>query len=500
MSSSSSSNRCSSFDPQVNNGSVIIKPSRSLRHLRQLFGRKKKHYYSSSKYSGGTAISTVCSLEEQQQQQQQHQLVVDHPTISTTNGTEAILDPQQESQYLYSQGVEQYAQGHAKEATESLTQALSIADGLELEPKILWTLVSFHAQQEEFEQAATYVTVLKPLLAKIQETWIQQEASLPLLSLLMETKLWNMAWTMSQYLPQDNNTLDPTVLARIHFEVARCLTTTSSTEQALPHLKEALELVQDRDEPRLKQAILQNMVHAHAAEEEWDEALSFQESYMESIIRGGDDGEENPIELAQGQYDAAQLYLAMEEYDDALSCLNAGLQLVPSKHGLFTNMLQAKAHVLLQLGNVDESLAVYKSLCPKLKQPSDIAKIYYTMACICRKNGRHDESLAYFKSELNVTKSAAALGKHRVETTCRIYHDMARIHDECLGDYETSLKYYAKALKVQQRALKKCTNPVEEKELLSQILETQQCMGRIHYKRGEFTQALNVSFQENVAV
>jgi tetratricopeptide (TPR) repeat protein len=498
---SSSSNTCSSFDhPQVNNGSVIIKPSRSLRHHLRFFGRKK-HYYkysSNSKYSGGTAISTVCSLEEH------HQLGgVDHPTISTTNGTEAILDPQQESQYLYSQGVQQYAQGQAREATESLTQALSIADGLELEPKILWTLVSFHAQQEEFEQAATYVTVLKPLLAKIQEAWIQQEASLPLLSLLMETKLWNMAWTMSQYLPQ-KDTLDPTVLARIHFEVAcSCLattttTTTSSTEQALPHLKEALELVQDRDEP-LKQAILQNMVHAHAAEEEWDEALSFQESYMESI-RGGEGEEENPIELAQGQYDAAQLYLAMEEYDDALSCLNGGLLLVPSKHGLTTKMLQAKAHVLLQLGNVDESLAVYKSLCPKLKQPSDVAKIYYTMACICRKHGRHDESLAFFKSELKVTKSAPLGKQHHVEATCRIYHDMARIHDECLGDYEASLKYYAKALKVQQRALKKCTNPVDEKELLGQILETQQCMGRIHYKRGEFTQALNVSFQENVAV
>ena len=99
-------------------------------------------------------------------------------------------------------------------------------------------------------------------------------------------------------------------------------------------------------------------------------------------------------------------------------------------------------------------------LCAKLKQPADIAKIYYTMACICRKNGRFDESLGYFKSELKVTKSA--LGKHHVET-CRIYHDMARIYDESLGDYELSLKYYAKALKVEQRALKKCTN-VSRKE------------------------------------
>ena len=56
----------------------------------------------------------------------------------------------------------------AREATESLTQALSIADGFELEPKILWTLVSVHAQQEEFEQAKTYVTLLKPLLAQVQ--------------------------------------------------------------------------------------------------------------------------------------------------------------------------------------------------------------------------------------------------------------------------------------------------------------------------------------------
>lgn len=307
----------------------------------------------------------------------------------------------------------------------------------------------------------------------------------------METKLWKTAWTMTRFLEKD--TLDPSVLARIHFEVACSLT----SDEALPHLEQALEHVDDEEDEPLKQAILQNMVHAHAAEEEWDEALSFQESYMDSIRGGGENDEANSMELAQGHYNAAQLYLAMDDYDEALGCINQGLELVPPKHVLATKMLQAKAHVLLSLGRVDESLAIYKSLVAKLKQPSDIAKIYYTMACICCKNGRFDESLGYFVKELKITKSA--LGKHHVET-CRIYQDMARTYDESLGDYETSLKYYAKALKVQQRALKKCTNPMETRELASQILETQQCMGRIHYKRGEFSQALHVSFQENVAV
>lgn len=485
----SSTSTTSNKDEQQQN-SVIIKTSRSLRHLRLFSSRGRRNKLSG--LSNGTAISTVCSLGEEEMDSPA-------PTISTTNGTEAFLCPLQESRYLYDQGVEYHKQERHAEATESLTQALSLTNGSDLEPRILWTLVSYHIQQDEHEEALSYLTVLKPLLSKIQADWIKEEASLALLSILMEKKLWNMALQVSNYIQQE---IDCTVLARIHFEVAESLT----TEKALPHLEQALQLCSEHqhntttdseDDETLKQAILQTMVQAHAAEEEWDEALSLQESYMESIREG--DETNNSVELAQGHYDAAELYLAQGHYEDSLSSLNQGLDLLnKEKHALSTTMLQAKAHVLYQLGDIDDSLLIYKSLLVKVKHcPSDAAKLYYTMACISLKSGRYEDSLGYFRNELKITRQA--LGKYHYETS-RIYHDIARIYDESLGDYESSLNFLGKALKVEQRALKRSSSSKERNEVASQILETQQCMGRIHYKRGEFSKAFTVSFHDDVSV
>jgi tetratricopeptide (TPR) repeat protein len=112
------------------------------------------------------------------------------------------------------------------------------------------------------------------------------------------------------------------------------------------------------------------------------------------------------------------------------------------------------------------------------------------MGRICCKTGRYEEALEYFLSELKTTKST--LGKYNIEVS-RILHDVAKIYEDSLGDYEKALKYYKKAFKVERRAAK--LTP----QLSAQVLETQRCMGRIHYKRGEFDKAFTVSFADDLS-
>jgi len=451
---------------------VIVKTTLSLRHMLHFRGRGLNN-----PLSQGTAISTVCSFEEPYEGREQDPA----RTLVTQSGTEALYCPQQESRYLYDQGMEHHVQGKHEEATEALTQALSLSDGSDLEPHILWTLVSRHAQQDEEREAGTYLTVLKPHMAKLKDEWIEQEASLEMLSLLIEYKEWSTALRMSTFVETEDS-----VLARIYFETAAFQT----TEKALPLLDQALELCKEQEDESLRQSILHTMVHAHAAEEEWDEALSVQESYMESL--------QTPLDMAQAHHDAADLHIAQGHYEEALISLEEGLLLVDDKNtALITAMLQAKAHTVYKLGGTDQALGIYKSLLTKVKHmPSEAAKIYYTMGRICCKTSRYDEALGYFRGELKVTR--AGLGKYHYENS-RIYHDLARIHDDALGDYEQALKYYNKALKVEQRCLKRAASAGVRNEVSAQILETQRCMGRIHYKRGEFSKAVTVSFADDVS-
>lgn len=466
--------------PSNNNKKVVIKSSLSLRQrlVPASFRRKKQN----TQVSSETGVSTVCSFEEHDEGDDEREEELDTARILTTrSGTEALLCPQKESRYLFEQGLQHAQQTKYLEAIESLTQALTLADGSELEPEILWTLISCYAQQEEEDEAGTYLAMFKPSLSKLQDEWIEREASLPMLSLLMEYRFWDTALIMSRFVETDD-----AVLARLHFETASNLT---NAQEAVPQLEKALSYCHEPEDEYLKQSILQTLVQAHAAEEEWDEALSLQESYMISLQADGD------ADLhAQAHIDAAELHIAQGHYEKALVSLNEGLELV-SNH---VPLLQAKAHTLYKLGDTDQSLQVYKSLLPKVKHcPSDAAKIYYTMGRICCKVGSYEDALGHFQREGKVTRTA--LGKCHIENS-RIYHDLARIHDEALGNYEQALKYYSKALKVEQRCLKKARFQVDRQELSSQILETQRCMGRIHYKQGEFGKAFTCSFSDDISI
>ena len=298
----------------------------------------------------------------------------------------------------------------------------------------------------------------------LKDEWIEQEATPALLDFLQEHGQWATALRVARVVqPED------TVSARIHYETATQLT----SAEAVPHLLEALYLC-DNDES-LKASILNTMVTAHSAEKDWSKALWCHGCYMECL--------DSPLDIAQAHFDAAELYVAQNDFKAALTSLDEASQLV-DEDPLAGQILQAKAHILYHQGRPSEALRSYELLLERVKHnPADAAKLYYTMGRICIKTGRYEQALEYFASELEITK--AALGKYHMEVS-RILHELARIQDEFLSDADAALKLYQAALKVERHA-KKRAPPEKKQEIGSQILETQAKIGRIHYKRGGST-------------
>lgn len=448
---------------------MIVKTTLSLSRLFP-FRRTSRTLVGQQQLSTNTAITTVCSRDENDTSQSYQSVEAEvAQTISTQTGTEAFYCPQREARYLLDQGLEHRAQGRHEDALESLAQALALSHGSDLQPRILWTLVSICVNKfpddSSSHQAVAYLSILKPQIDDLDDEWIEQESSLPLWNFLRDHGQWSTGLRMARIVKPDGD-----ALARIHFENAVSM----SSDQAMPHLKDALYFCKDDS---LKQSILHTMVHAHAAEEEWEEALSCQSCYMESL-----DGKED---LAQAYADAAELHMSKNDYEAALASLDEGLKIETT-----APLLQAKAHILFYyLNKTDQALAIYKSLLSRVC-PADASRLYYTMGRICTKTGRYDEALQYFFSELKITKEN--FGKYNMEVS-RIFHDIARIYEDCLGEYDQALKYYKKALKVERHAMKLAP------QLSEQVLETQRCMGRIHYKRGEFGKAVTVSFADDLS-
>jgi tetratricopeptide (TPR) repeat protein len=438
---------------------------------RRRLGSFRRRSIGQSQLSSATAIRTVCSIDDHDTC---HSVEAEEglaQTLSTRTGTEAFLFPREEARYFVDQGLEHRAQGRHQDALESLTQALSLSHGSDLQPRILWTLISLYVDELQVDKDATcnqaveYLSILEPRICDLEDEWIEQEASLPLLNFLQEQRQWSIALRMVRIVKPEHD-----ALARIYFETA----VSQSSDQAMPRLKDALYFCRDNT---LKQSILHTMVHAHAAQNEWEEALSCQSCYMDFLHAEED--------LVQAHADAAELHLSKKDYPAALASLEEGLKIETT-----TPLLQAKAHILYyHLNQTNEALAIYQSLLSRVC-PADASRIYYTMGRICCKTGRYEEALECFLSELKITKST--LGEYNIEVS-RILHDVARIYEDSLGDYEEALKYYKKALKVERHAAKLAP------QLSAQVLETQRCMGRIHYKRGEFDKAVTVSFADDLS-
>jgi hypothetical protein len=172
-------------------------------------------------------------------------------------------------------------------------------------------------------------------------------------------------------------------------------------------------------------------------------------------------------------------------------------------------LLQTKGDVLFRLGRMDASMLMYQQALQEAQNPADQAKLLYTMGRLCIRLRRTREAIFFFTRELEVTKQE--LGSNHLSVS-HIYHELAKLYDEGLGEQKMALMKYNKALQIELAVLQEChfavatcqkCNPIAHRmcdmhssmhtQVTSQIRETKRSQGRMHFKLGDFDKAVRTS-------
>ena len=146
---------------------VIVKTTHSLRRFLPFGG-------SVGQLSNRTSNTSECSLDENDSNQSSSTPVPASVvgelalTLSGESGTEALRCPQHEARYFLEDGLEHASQGRYEEASESLVQALSLSHGSDLQPRVLWTLVSHHVKRLESDEEEYHRTEADTYLSRLE--------------------------------------------------------------------------------------------------------------------------------------------------------------------------------------------------------------------------------------------------------------------------------------------------------------------------------------------
>jgi tetratricopeptide (TPR) repeat protein len=253
------------------------------------------------------------------------------------------------------------------------------------------------------------------------------------------------------------------------------------------------------------------------------------------------------LEKAKANYQLVKaIYIPQNDIASAISQLNRILALLEhdehhvdekkdhQDHPTITDnfqfrleLLQMKATLEVQRCNWNAALSDYQDILQLMEHesqeenattsPDVLAKHYYMMGRICVKLSKYEEALRYFSRELNITQEVVGACSLAVS---RILHELAAIYENGLGDNEKALERYQEALRIEELVVKEChkashkstlssSPPRRNKsstcknrlqEALHQRRETQRCIGRIHFKRGDFDRALQTSLIGSVGL
>lgn len=505
------------------------------------------------------------------------------------NGTPVLELPTEE----YIESLERMAQQEetdkqVERAIITWLKVLELRSGLNEKTRLrckLATLYLNRATKESDKEAAKMLSnVNHDIILTNNETWLHPLSS-RLLSILLDQRLWSLALFVAKQLPTTSNS----ILASIHYEMAIIMNKNQKFDISDQHLKDCHQLLLleekesndrdgevdgdcDGDDPSIgiplsaKILDLWNLLaFAYAERERYEEALDCFQSRYKHIS--------SHTEIASFHYSKAiTIYVpqgflqkSLEEADvgleelEKMECKNdidnnlRQTQQSESKEDssstvrkeenqelimpqVFTKLLQIKADVLCRLGDIDESLKYYeKIVCNmerrSLRHSADAANILYTMGRVCIHAKRFDDAMKYFTRELAVTKTV--VGKYHLAVS-RVLHELAKVAEKGLLDYERALQYYNETLSIETAVLKKCVTDTQTlpccrnpqlkqqrrnmarvsassnfknhfqccvkhanmmKDAKQQIVETKRCLGRIHYMHGDFDSALKTSFE-----
>jgi tetratricopeptide (TPR) repeat protein len=359
------------------------------------------------------------------------------------------------------------------------------------------------------QQAKRYVHRIKPALVK--PAWIG--GSTPLLNFLSRAEAWELALVVADKLVSERSlrgepAVQPHQLATLHFQIASQKLDTHRQGEALQHLQATVKSLQQV--PIAKRDMMMYIqvleLLANEYQQQGSPSLAL-EAYEEELRHAPADKQ------AYICCRMAELYIGAGELDMALEKLESAARKMDNDGDtgvIRLQLLQTKGDVLYRLGRMDASMLVYQQALNEAKSPADKAKLLYTMGRLCIRLRRTREAISFFTRELEITRQE--LGVNHLSVS-HIYHELAKLYDEGLGEHKMALMKYNKALQIELAVLQEChyavatcqrCNPIAHRmcephstmhtQVTSQIRETKKCQGRMHFKLGDFDKALRTSF------
>jgi len=372
------------------------------------------------------------------------------------------------------------------------------------------------------------------------------EASPMLLDLLVQACQWNLALCVATKLPD----VEPLTLARVHLEMAlmesnnngsSSSSSKSKSGSQMFHLSECHQLLLASDPPTattssdvLYLSLWEQLAHTYGILGEEKLALACSQSRMKHLTC--------PVQIARGHYyHALHVCAPLEKYSLAVKETDLALQALRqsdddnsdnSKHQVeILEMLlhQFKADMLCRRGCIAESRDVYMILLERTRRsaqrgPVDVANILFVLGKLSVRLKDFTGAIDYFSEELEITKRVlaafeeskhqsterAAENQHPQLAVSQILHELARVAEMGLMDFPMAIDYYQQALKMEQKVYQECkrqqqrkknkkrpASPLEDASLLKdakqQIAETKQCLGRVHFRMGDFSRAVKTT-------
>mmetsp|Transcript_26280 Transcript_26280/g.39789 ORF Transcript_26280/g.39789 Transcript_26280/m.39789 type:complete len:437 (-) Transcript_26280:28-1338(-) len=414
---------------------------------------------SSSVKSSLTNTTELSSEDEQRRDESEQEIILTSHRISE------VVICQDES--LYNLGIEEYEKKQFQRAIEYWCRALK-TQGRE-HYLVLWSLLNLYLELKQMEpgnvshqrNAMRYFDMLKPHVSKL-ESPIKKSA------LVLEYFIARGDWWGAIELAKKMEA-DASLIARFHYERG---IDASSTTLSIDCMSKCLSL-----EPptRLVIAAHAELVKLYAKSGNYLQALEHHKKLL-GFVKDKED-------ITKAYYEEGELYLALDEKEKALAAFEKGLEVNASSKFL----LQAKADLLFFLGNVDDSIVLYETLTSNAHTPAEQRKYLYAMGRICHKSRRRKCAGEYYKRELQITQES--LGLTHLECS-RIYHELAKLADEAC-DYDEALFYLQNALEIEGWNLRQVKDKVQIEFLMR---ETQKNIGKIYYKKGDFSFALEEVF------
>jgi tetratricopeptide (TPR) repeat protein len=358
-------------------------------------------------------------------------------------------------------------------------------------------------------KAKRYVHRIKPALVK--PAWIG--TTVPLLNFLTRVEAWELALVVADKLvsemsPMGEPVVEPQLLATLHFQIASQKLDTHRQGEALQHLQATVKSLQQVPIAKRDMMMYIQVLDLLATEyqQQGSPTLAL-EAYEEQLRHAPADKQANIC------CQMAELYIGEGELDMALEKLESAARKMDHDGDtgvIRLQLLQTKGDVLYRLGRMDASMLVYQQALNEAKSPADKAKLLYTMGRLCIRLRRTREAISFFTRELEITKQE--LGVNHLSVS-HIYHELAKLYDEGLGEQKMALMKYNKALQIELAVLQEChyavatcerCNPIAHRmcephstmhtQVTGQIRETKKSQGRMHFKLGDFDKALRTSF------